>query len=200
MVVILYSYYDKPQEIIVPYVYTGAVFPTGLRDYGLSEERLRNVFNQVLEGREPEWHLKGIPEIQFYRQLHPFLKKWPVSYRTSKQAIGTFYCTIDPNLKARGFRADNVYTFIERISQGTQSPNTVMSYGNSESVIKAMHSEARACTDQIETLSIECVQLKEKFEESQKQLSCAQKALRDITNEKLELQRQYKVAKKKLLN
>lgn len=105
---------------LLPYVYTGAVFPTELRDYGLSEERLQNVFIQALEGREPEWCLKGIPEIQFYRQLHPFLKKWPVSYRTSKQAIGKFYCTIDPNLKARGFRADNVYRFIEIISQCAQ--------------------------------------------------------------------------------
>lgn len=82
----------------------------------MSEERLQNVFIQVLEGWEPVWSLKGIPEIKFYRQLHPFLKKWPVSYRTSKQAIGKLYCAIDPNLKARGFRADNVYWFIERIS------------------------------------------------------------------------------------
>lgn len=187
---------------IIPYVHvnTGAVFPTDLRDYGLSEERLQNVFIQVLEGREPEWRLKGIPEIQFYRQLHPFLKKWPVSYRTSKQAIGKFYCAIDPNLKARGFQADNVYRFIERISHDAQSPNEVMSYGNRESLIKAMHTEARACTDQMETLNTECVQLKEKLEKSQKHLSCARKALQDITNEKFELQKQCKEAKTKAFN
>ena len=111
------------------YIYTGAVFPTGLRDYGLSEERLQNVFSQVLEGKEPEWRLKGIPEIQFYRQLHPFLKKWPVSYRTSKQAIGKFYCAIDPNLMIRGLRADNVYRFIKGICQGAQSPNKLCHMG-----------------------------------------------------------------------
>ena len=82
---------------IIPYVCTGAAFPIGLIDYGLSQERLHNVFNQVLEGREPEWHLKGIPDIQFYRRLHLFLKKWPVSYRTLKQVIGKFYCAIDHN-------------------------------------------------------------------------------------------------------
>ena len=44
---------------------TGAVLPTSLNDYGLNEELLQVVFNQVVEGREPEWRLKGIPEIKF---------------------------------------------------------------------------------------------------------------------------------------
>ena len=136
-------------------MHTGAAFPTSLNDYGLNEKLLQVVFNQVLEGREPEWHLKGITEIQFYRELHQFLKKWPVSYRSTKKTIATFYCAIDPNLKARGIRVDNVYRLIERTSQGKQSPYGVMSYGNAycESVIKAMCSETNACTEQVEALT-----------------------------------------------
>lgn len=78
--------------------------------------------------------------------------------------------------------------------------NEVVPYGTRESLVRAMHSEARACTDQMETLNAKCVQLKEKLEESQKHLSCARKALQDITNEKQELQKQYKEAKTKTSN
>ena len=180
-------------------MHTGAAFPTSLNAYGLNEKLLQVVFNQVLEGREPEWHLKGIPENQFYRELHQFLKKWPVSYRSTKKTIATFYCAIDPNLKARGIRVDNVYRLIERTSQGKQSPYGVMSYGNAycESVIKAMCSETNACTEQVEALTLECTQLRKKLEESQKQLSCTRKALQDVTNQKFKFQKQCSVAKTK---
>ena len=176
-----------------------AVFPRSLNSYGLSEELLTTIFNQVLEGKQPKWHLRGIPEIQFYRELHLFLKKWPVSCKLTKQAIGRFYNAIDPTLKAKGIRPDNVYRLIERISQNTQDLNSIVSYGimSDKSIVKAMQVEARACTERVETLSSECKQLREKFEESQKQLSCARKALRNITNEKFEFQEQCKAAKTK---
>ena len=88
------------------------------------------------------------------------------------------YCAIDSNIKARGFQANNVYRFIERICQGAQSQNTVVPYGNKESGIKSMHSKARVCTDQMKTLNKERVQLQEKLKESHKHLYCTQKALK----------------------
>lgn len=179
-------------------IYAGAVFPTSLNDYGLNEKLLQVVFNQVLEGKEPEWHLKGIPEIQFYRELHKFLKKWPISNRSTKKTIATFYCAIDSNLQARGLRVDSVYRLIERISQGKQPPYSIMTYGNtiqsSESVMKAVRSETSACTEQVEALASECTQLREKLE---KQLPYARKALQDVSNQKLKLQKQCSVAKTK---
>ena len=43
--------------------------------------------------------------------------------------------------------------------------------------MKAVRSETNACTEQVEALASECTQLREKLEESQKQISYAQKAL-----------------------
>ena len=166
------------------------------------------VFNQVAAGKQPKWHLRGIPEIQFYRELHLFLKKWHVSSKSTRQTIGRFYISIDPTLQARGIRPDNVYRLIERISLSTHPPNSIMSYGSDtsvakavrgsdESIVKAVRMEARACTEHLETLDSEYGQLRKKFEESQKQLSSARKALRNITNEKLQLQKQCYAAKTK---
>ncbi len=44
-------------------------------------------------------------------------------------------------------------------------------------------------------MSFECIQLREKLKESHKQLSCARKALQNITNEKFELKKQCNTAK-----
>ena len=110
-----------------------------------TEELLERIFNQVLEGQNPTWHFKSIPETKFYKELHHFLKKWPVSKRTAKQAIGRFYMAIDPGFK--GMRADNAYRLIERLPGCVQSK--IMSYGKvyayltaSTQQIEAMHTEA----------------------------------------------------------
>ena len=68
--------------------------------------------------------IRGIPEKKFCVHLHNFLKKWPVSRRTTKQAIGRFYLAIDPNFSQ--MRADNAYRKIERLQDSTE----LMSYGN----------------------------------------------------------------------
>ena len=122
--------------------------------YGLSEELLESVLNQALTDEKPQWYLKGIPNVGFYQELHPFLKMWPV---TSRLTIGRFYIAIDPNMKQKGIRADNVYRLIDRICKSGQPSNMVMSYGRDEGVadIKAMQVEAERCTQQVETLTSE---------------------------------------------
>ena len=52
-------------------------FPEELHYYGLDEDIL-SVFRQVQSGKEPiQWSLKGVPNVNFYQKLHPFLKKGP---------------------------------------------------------------------------------------------------------------------------
>lgn len=99
----------------------------------------------MLEQKEPlKWYLKGVPDEGFYHELHPFLKKWSVSCGSSKITIGRFYIAIDPNLKERRMRADNVYRLIERVSNSHRPLNTLMSYGINATVadVKAMQKEA----------------------------------------------------------
>ena len=51
-------------------------FPQELTGYGLSEELLAKVVREVQnEETSLSWCLKGVPNIDFYQTLHPFLKK-----------------------------------------------------------------------------------------------------------------------------
>ena len=60
-----------------------------------------------------------------------------------------------------------------------------------------MHTEAKVSTEQLEALTVECVQLKKQFEQSQKELTCARKVLQDISSERVKLQKQCSIAKAK---
>ena len=137
------------------------------------------MFRQVLDGKKSlKWHLKK---------------------KSSKISIGRFYIAIDPNLKERGLRADNVYRLINRIAKSDQPSSKMMSYGPDKAVseIKAMQAEAKHCSQQVENLVSEYHELKSKFETSRKQLCSARKALRDISNEKLMLKKRYDTAERK---
>ena len=161
---------------------------------------MASTFHRVQDGKEYlRWSLKGIPEIGFYQELHPFLKKWSVTCGTTKQAIGKFYIAIDQNLKDRGMRADNVYRLIERICQSKQPSSSLMSYGSDKAAadVKVMRTQVKECAKRVEQITSEYGELKRKFEESRKQLRCAQQALRDVTNEKLLLQKQRDAAEEK---
>ena len=60
-----------------------------------------------------------------------------------------------------------------------------------------MQTQVKECAKQVEQITSEYSELKRKFEESRKQLRCAQQALRDVTNEKVLLQKQRNTAEKK---
>ena len=122
------------------------MFPLRLHGYGLNEELLASVYDQVLNKKNILcWQLKDVPDIGFYQELHPFLKKWSITRGASKISIGRFYIAIDPSLKGR---ADNVYRFIERVAKSDQPSNKLMSYGFNEAraEIKAMKTEVKCYT------------------------------------------------------
>ena len=188
--------------------FAGFVFPPYFKECGLTEELLEIVFNQVFEGKEPTWHYKGIPEIKFYKELHHFLKRWSISQRTTKQTIGRFYMAIDPNFKR--MRADNAYRLIERLRVCVES--TIMSYhrkvytdlaASTKQIMQAeasthvtvMHTEPKSSAEQTEALTLECVQLKKQYKKSQRELTWVRKALQDISNEKIKIQKLCSAAK-----
>ena len=110
-------------------------YPKEFNMYGLTEEILTATFHQVQSGEKSlQWHLTCIPTISFYRSLHCYFKKWPVSSRLSKISLGKFYIAIDANLKLKGSRPDNVYKFIDKLSQ-SQSDD-MMNYGRMQECIR----------------------------------------------------------------
>ncbi len=83
-------------------------FPQELSNYGLDEKLLAATFHQVQANEKPiMWQLEEIPTVQFYQQIHIFLKIWAITNEATKTAIGQFYTGIDRNL-------GNIYRFIDR--------------------------------------------------------------------------------------
>ena len=167
------------------------VFPKKLQGYGLSEKLLEMTFEQFLKEKPLKWCLKGIPDIGFYQELHPFLKKWSRTCDLTKIIIGRFYIAIDFNYKQKSIRADNVYRLVDKISISGQPSSTLMSYGPDRTLteIRSMQTEAKQCLHEMENLASEYDALKSKFENSRRQLGCARRALTDITNENCKLVR-----------
>ena len=178
--------------------YADAVeFPEELYNYGLDEALLKTVFRQVESGRGSlKWCLHGIPSKSFYKILHQFFKKWPMTQCTTKVAIGEFYLAIDKNLQEKGGRPDNVYRFIDRIQ--VSDPDELMVYG-SLAELKAMQAEVKHCTNHVSHLTCQVSELKFQLEESRKQLEFANCALCDVTYEKMKLQRQKDMGEKKAI-
>ena len=173
---------------------SSVVFPKELYIYGLDEELLTLVFDQVQSEKEKKplrWCLQGVPNNDFYQILHPFLKKWPKSRLTTKVAIGKFYIAIDRNLREKGCRPDNVYRFVERVAN-TGHPDELVTYDRGITELKAMQSEVTRCTEYVTNLGTQVCELKQQLEESKKQLHSARCALRDVTNEKFVLKEQLK--------
>ena len=85
-----------------------------LERYGLTETKLEEVFLST-ENLGHTWSLSEIPIVGFYRQLHHYLKRWPLSRSATKTMIGRFYISSDPELQTKSIctRPDNVYQFIE---------------------------------------------------------------------------------------
>ena len=86
-----------------------ASFPEQLHHYGLTKEILSEAFQfsqqsiaNFDEDISESWSLHGIPNVEFYRKLHPFLKKWEQTHLATKTSVGRFYITIHRQLQERG--------------------------------------------------------------------------------------------------
>uniref|UniRef100_A0A1X7T216 Uncharacterized protein n=1 Tax=Amphimedon queenslandica TaxID=400682 RepID=A0A1X7T216_AMPQE len=150
-------------------------FPIKLQDYELNEDTLTALFDQVSSGEtELQWSLNEVvPTCGFYKNLHQFLKKWPLTRRMTKSDIGRFYMAIDDRLCHSGVRPDNVYRFIETISKHDE--DAPVKYLKSKQEISDPIQVVRDNAHDIQALNSEIKSLRKK-------LHSAQTSLEDVTN------------------
>ena len=114
--------------VYFPYVGSDITFCLELNEYGLDEELLTAVVDQILSGTEPLLcYFKGVPCVAFYQKLHTFLKKWSVTSKLTKATIKKFYMSIDKNLSSKGWRVHYVYRFIDKLCTHAK-PDELMFY------------------------------------------------------------------------
>ncbi len=183
-------------EDLKTYYFIGSVtvFPLELREQGLSQEVLFSTLELVRAGNvDHAWKLCGTPTIGFYRKLHTYLKRHP---KLSKVLIGRLYSVIDRNFQEKGSRPDNIFSFVDSIMSSKRPSDDPMLYNIP--VVKSTSSMLKKCSQQIEELNTECVELRKKIEASRTQLRATNCALRDITNENQHLKRKCEVSKMKM--
>ena len=182
--------------VYFPYVGSDITFPLELNEYGLDEELLTAVFDQILSGTEPLlWYLKGVPCVAFYQKLHTFLKKWSVTSKLTKATIGKFSMLIDKNLSSKGWRVDYVYRFINKLCKRGK-PDELMSYGMDRQVIetRAAQRDLEECTDHAENLTLKVSDLKKQLAVSKKKLHSAQLCLKELTQRTEVLRKERDIA------
>ena len=140
-------------------------FPKELTDYGLTEESLLTALQKVCGGVPIDLELTQTLTVGFYRSLH----NRPFTRFTNKTLIGKFYLEIDPFLRAKGSRADNVYRFIENLSTTQHLPSDQpVNYKIEQAQkreIKTMKAELEHCHEVVGEVVSEYGQLKGKFQQ-----------------------------------
>ena len=184
-------------------------FPVAVQEYGVTENILQEALLQCLECPEvPDvrWSLKETPTVGFYRELHNFLRKWPISSRMTKIAVGRLYISIDPDLRQKRMcsRPDNVYQFIERIVASERPSSAQMLYGEHVQ-LKRLQKEVGVYSSEVNELSSKVVEqqkeledMKREVENARRDVFSAEHSLRDITNKLQVTQRQHDSALSKV--
>ena len=181
-------------------------FPVAVQEYGLTENILQEALLQCSECPEvPDvrWSLKETPTVGFYRELHNFLRKWPISSRMTKIAVGRLYLSIDPDLRQKRMcsRPDNVYQFIERIVASERPSSAQMLYGEHVQ-LKRLQKEVGVYSSEVNELSSKVVEqqkdMKKEVENGRRDVFIVEHSLRDITNKLQVTQRQHDSALSKV--
>ena len=122
------------------------------RNYGLTIQLLGEFFQIQSKSPSTSWSLHGIPFVEFYRKLHPFLKKWSATWSLPKTTIGKFYLSIDRLLQARGSSPYNTYKFVERVISSDVPDSSIMMYG-ADQTVGALQAEVRMCSKLVQELT-----------------------------------------------
>ena len=164
-------------------------------DPALSDEELQQITSALSEVEAGEneglsWQVNTNPTIGFYRALHTHLKKQP---GVTKVLIGRFYIAVDHNIRERGSRPDNVYRYIENVTSSSRHSDQPMVYYIHG--IKQMGSQLKKCSEKLEKLNAECIELRQRFEVSREQLKMAKLALHAANEKNVSLNRQCMITK-----
>ena len=144
------------QSIRYVYLLDPVTFPAELTYYGLTLELLNDAIENMT------WSLRGIPNVEFYRKLHNFLKKWSKTQSLTKTCIGKFYLSIDVHLQERGSKPYNTYRYIDQLTSSDVPDTTLMSYG-SDKKLSCLQAEIRDCQEHYQDL-------REKVQEQQAEI------------------------------
>ena len=123
--------------IIISTAATYSQFPAYLHEYGLCEDVLLTTFEQTKQPNSTflSWSLCQHPTVNFYIHLHNFLKLCSVTKNETKATIGKFYNAIDPFLRKKMMRPDNIYQLVENRVKYTKNTTTLMNYSFSRKSI-----------------------------------------------------------------
>ena len=136
------------------------VFPVELMQYGLTLEVLECAIENM------SWSVQGIPNVEFYRKLHYFLKKWDKTQSLTKTCIGKFYLGIDIHLRERGSTPVNTYYFIDKLASSDVPDTALMSYGANkkfsylQAEIEGFEDQCRGLSDKVLKQEAEIQELK----------------------------------------
>jgi len=122
--------------------------------------------------------LHGIPNVEFYRKLHSFLKKWEQTYSVTHASVGRFYIYIDQQLQKRGSNPSNTYWFIEKVVSSERSNAALMPYDITQ--------KPHTVTEQQGVYDDETIDhdITSEVETTKMELICAQESLKKLTHEK----------------
>ena len=161
-------------------------FPDKITNYGLTYELLSDAVEQ---GARSKWSLHGVPNVEFYRKLHLFLKRWSRTRSLTKTCIGKFYLAIDQHLRERGSTPYNTYRFIEQLVSSDVPDRAVMSYG-SDKKLSSLKAEIQSCHEQCQILNekmkeqeAEMEDLKMEVEKTKEDLLHTKNALQGLMRE-----------------
>ena len=150
----------------------------------MNEELLTQVFFHVKHHKKGliPWQLRGSPELRFYREMHNFLRIWPVTHSATKATVGRLYIAIDKNLQIKGHNPNNTYLFIDRLTKSNQLSEVSMTYGIENCALKAIKEQLQDFSTDIQKVTEEFIDLKEELAKTKKELNSTNKVLEDTTN------------------
>ena len=149
-------------------------FPVELTYYGLTLELLDDAIENM------SWSLHGIPNVEFYRRLHDFLKKWSKTQSLTKTCVGKFYLAIDVHLQERGSTPYNTYRFIDRLVSSDVPDTTLMSYG-SDKKLSYLQAEIQGCQEHYQDLSEKVQEQQAEIEKLKSEYTATKIALDQIS-------------------
>ena len=177
-----------------------------LERYGLTEKTLEEAFLSMENNVGHTWSLSEVPIVGFYRQLHHYLKRWPLSRLATKSMIGKFYISIDPELQTKSIctRPDNVYQFIDRVASSKKPSSMTMSYGL-RVTIQHLQDEVKGCSTEVQELTTKVYEqdkelstMRKEVEAASKELSETKYTLEDIAHRLQVVQKQSDCARRQI--
>ena len=150
------------------------IFPNELTHYGLTMELLEDAIESA------SWSLRGIPNVDFYRNLHYFLKKWSKTQSLTKTSIGKFYLAVDVHLRERGSTPYNTYRFIDRLVSSDVPDSALMSYGANKKMLY-LQAEIETCQEDCQDLSVKVREQQAEIHDLRTEFAQAKIALEQIS-------------------